>query len=141
MPLIGQIHMTMPLIGQVDRTMPLIGLMTIYNTNWIIVGWSGRTLDIVVSASSCRPGEIPHAFLHCVEVYQPRLLFQVVFSLTALVHRFNFTLQAAVDQICSCQDKTASASKLDTVSDFLTELGRVVGHQSAVIVLEGAERL
>merc|ERR1719362_1912195 len=60
--------------------------------------------------------KIPHAFLHCVEVYQPRLLFQ-----------------AAVDQICAYQDKdtTASkldttASKLDTVSDFLTELGRVV---------------
>ena len=46
-----------------------------------------------------------------------------------------------MDQICACQDKTASANKLDTVSDFLTELGRVVGHQSAVIVLEGAERL
>ena len=45
-----------------------------------------------------------------------------------------------MDQISSCQDKT-TASKLDTVSDFLTELGRVVGDQSAVIVLEGAERL
>ena len=46
-----------------------------------------------------------------------------------------------MDQICAYQDKDTTASKLDTVSDFLTELGRVVGDQSAVIVLEGAERL
>ena len=47
-----------------------------------------------------------------------------------------------MDQICACQDKTATAaSKIDTVSDFLTELGRIVGDQCAVIVLEGAERL
>ena len=46
-----------------------------------------------------------------------------------------------MDQICAYQDKDTMASKLDTVSDFLTELGRVVGDQSAVIVLEGAERL
>ena len=46
-----------------------------------------------------------------------------------------------MDQICACQDENTTASKLDTVSDFLTELGRVVGDQSAVIVLEGAERL
>jgi len=82
---------------------------------------SGKTTVLRHHLSSVK---IPHAFLHCVEVYQPRLLFQ-----------------AAVDQICAYQDKDTTASKLDTVSDFLTELGRVVGDQSAVIVLEGAERL
>ena len=46
-----------------------------------------------------------------------------------------------MDQICAGQGKTSSSGKIDTVSDFLTELGRVVGDQSAVIVLEGAERL
>ena len=46
-----------------------------------------------------------------------------------------------MDQICAGQGKTSGSGKIDTVSDFLTELGRVVGDQSAVIVLEGAERL
>ena len=67
-----------------------------------------------------------------------------LFPLTSCLYLpyINCTLQAAVDQICACQDKTATAgSKIDTVSDFLTELVRVVGDQSAVIVLEGAERL
>ena len=49
--------------------------------------------------------------------------------------------QAAVDQIGACLGKAPTYTKLDTVSDFLTELGRVVEDQSAVIVLEGAERL
>ena len=46
-----------------------------------------------------------------------------------------------MNQISACQDKSITASKLDTVSDFLTEIGRLVADQSAVIVLEGAERL
>ena len=46
-----------------------------------------------------------------------------------------------MDQISAGLDKSMPASKLDTVSDFLTEIGRLVADQSAVIVLEGAERL
>ena len=62
---------------------------------------------------------LPHAFVHCVEVYQPRLLFQSALE------------QLGGDPKLRC----------DTVSDFLSFLSRLVGRGRAVLVLEGAERL
>ena len=61
---------------------------------------------------------VPHAFLDCVESYQPRLLFQ-----------------SALRQL------GGPAGRCDTVSDFVRELGAVVGTGRAVLVLESGERL
>jgi len=78
------------------------------------------TLAHLLSSSS-----LPHAFLPCLEAYQPRLLFQ-----------------GALEQVAACRGAPAPAGRCDTASDFLTELGRVLGGAGrAVLVLEGAERL
>ena len=66
---------------------------------------------------------LPHAVVHCVEVYHPRLV-----------------LQACLDQVADCLGREVPG-RCDTVSDFLAELPRLVGTGRAVLVLEGAERL
>ena len=43
--------LSMPLMGSDDDT-----------TNYYMVGWSSPTLDIVVFAFSCRPGDLPPVF-------------------------------------------------------------------------------
>jgi len=62
---------------------------------------------------------IPHAFVHCVEVYQPKLLYQSV-----------------LEQL------GGGARKCDSVSDFTRMLGECLeGDGRGVIVLESGERL
>eukprot|EP00092_Neocalanus_flemingeri_P000784 GFUD01000835.1.p1 GENE.GFUD01000835.1~~GFUD01000835.1.p1 ORF type:complete len:445 (+),score=118.05 GFUD01000835.1:59-1393(+) len=62
---------------------------------------------------------IPHAFVHCVEAYQPRLLYQSI-----------------MDQL------GGGEGKCETVSDFTRMLGECLGGgKRGVIVLESGERL
>ena len=62
---------------------------------------------------------ISHAFVHCVEAYQPRLLYQSI-----------------LEQL------GGSEGRCDTVSDFTRMLGEcMVGGRRGVIVLESGERL
>jgi len=62
---------------------------------------------------------IPHAFVHCIEAYQPRLLYQSI-----------------LDQLGGAE------GRCDSLSDFTRMLGECLGEgRRGVIVLESGERL
>ena len=81
------------------------------------VGGTGKTLTLRWLLSE---HPVSHAFVDCVESYQPKLLFQSILS--------------------QLSDDESEHVKCENVSDFTRMIGEVV-ERRAVIVLENGERL
>ena len=103
------------------------------------VGGTGKTVTLQWIFSQYL---LNHAVVDCIECYQPKLIFQVIFpyftNLIFFLHATN-PFQSILAQLSSEED--SSSIKCDNVSDFTRMLMGIVGDKKAVIHLENGDRL